>query len=120
MNIFNLLNYYNKIKNDYNEYIKLYKIKQLRNKLKLIKNINSVINILKQFQNSTTDIILNKFYICYLYEPPSDRELQLITILYQDYQDKLNIESYSITILWSCIYHYINNLPKIKKQKTWP
>jgi hypothetical protein len=118
MNIFNLLNYYNKIRNNYTEYIKLYKIKRLRYKLKLIKNINSVINILKQFQNSTTDIILNKLYICYLYEPPSDSELQLITILYQDYQDKLNIESYSIAILWTCIYDYINNLPKIKKQKT--
>lgn len=116
----NILNLYNKIRNNYTEYIKLYKIKRLRYKLKLIKNINSVINILKQFQNITTDLILNELYICYLYEPPTEIELQLITLLYQKYKDKHNIESYSITILWTCIFHYINNLPKIKKQKTWP
>jgi hypothetical protein len=58
--------------------------------------------------------------MCYLIEPPSELELQKISLLYQIYCNKLNIEEYAITTLWCSIIHYIDNLPKIRRQKTWP
>ena len=66
-----------------------------------------------------TDYILNKIYILYLYEPPSDIEIQTISILQQKYQNKLNIEEYAITTILCSIIYYIDNLPKINKQHSW-
>lgn len=104
----------------YIKYYKLLKIKKIRKKLKNIKNITCVIKILKELNVSNSDNLLNSIYICYLYEPPSDIELQKISELQQLYYNKFNIEEYSITTLWCCIIFYIDNLPKIYRQKTWP
>lgn len=103
--------------------LKLYKLKKIRNKLKQIKDINNVIYILKELNANNinnSDNILNTIYACYLLEPPNDNELQKLSELQQLYNNKLNIEEYSIMTLWCCTIHYIDNLPKIKKQKTWP
>ena len=112
--------YYNSLYNllDYYKYYKLFLIKIQRSKLKQIKNINNLIKFLKNLSNST-DNILNRIYILYLYEPPTDNEIQTISLLQQKYQNKSNIEEYAITTLWCCIIHYINNLPKIKRQHSW-
>ena len=114
----------------YKEYIykykqkryKLNKIKLLRSKLKKIKTVNCIHKILNEitFKNSTADDVINKLYICYLYEPPTDLELQIITILYQEYLNNNNLQTYLVTVLWSVIFHYAENLPKIYRQKTWP
>jgi hypothetical protein len=119
--------YLNKINHKYvnyknycKTYYKLYKFKKLRNKLKQIKNINNVIDILKELNVSNSDNLLNTIYTCYLIEPPSEAELQKISELQQLYNDKFNIEEYSIMTLWCCTIYYIDNLPKIKRQKTWP
>lgn len=121
--------YLNKIKN-YNSYFttyyNLHKLKRLRTKLKCINDINSVINILKELNIdningiANSDNLLNKIYASYLIEPPSDQELQKLSELQQLYNNKLNIEEYSIMTLWCCTIYYIDNLPKIKRQKTWP
>jgi len=106
------------------KYVKLTNIKRLRLKLKNIKNINDVIFILKYLSDNkiltTTDELFNKIYTCYLFEPPTDSELQIISIIQQKYINTHNIEEYSITTLWVCILYYIDNLPKLKRQKTWP
>lgn len=114
---------YENYKSYYNTYCKLNKLKKIRNKLKQIKNINNVIWILKELNVtnfSNSDNLLNTIYTCYLMEPPSDIELQKISELQQLYNNKLNTEEYSIMTLWCCTIHYIDNLPKIKRQKTWP
>lgn len=111
-------------KSYYKSYYTLQKIKNLRIKLKYINDINSVINILKELNvdniNGNSDNLLNKIYACYLIEPPSDKELQKLSELQQLYNNKLNIEEYSIMTLWCCTIYYIDNLPKVKRQKTWP
>lgn len=110
-----------KIYKKYKNYYKLFKLKKLRIKLKHINDINSVINILKEIYMFSGDNLLDTIYMCYLLEPPNDIELQKISILQQIYNDnKFNIEEYAITTLWSCIIFYIDNLPKIKRQNTWP
>lgn len=103
-----------------------YNIRSIRYKLKQIKNINCVIKLFyyidsykKTFTN--TDYFLSVINLCYIIEPPSEQELQLISILYQKYVDKNNIEEYCITTLWLAIIYYIENIPKkIKRQNTWP
>ena len=109
--------YYNYI----NKYYKLKQIKKHRQQLKQIKNINDCIKFLKGFckNNNCADNILNKIYILYLYEQPTDIEIQQLSILQQQYQDIYNIEEYTITTLWCCIIYYIDNLPKIKRQHSW-
>ncbi len=116
----------NYIKKKYINY-KLIKFKKLRIKLKQINDINCVIKIMKEINRyfshnflTTADNLLSTIYICYLIEPPNDVELQKISELQQIYNNKLNIEEYAINTLWFCIIHYIDNLPKIKKQNTWP
>lgn len=111
---------YENYKSRYNNYYKLNKLKNIRNKLKQIKDINNVIYILKELNVSNSDNILNTIYSCYLLEPPSDKELQKISELQQLYNNKLNVEEYSIMTLWCCTIYYIDNLPKVKRQKTWP
>jgi len=116
----NYVNKYTNYVNNFYRYYKLIKIKRQRYKLKQIKNINDCIKFLKSFSNYyCTDYILNKIYILYLYEPPSDIEIQTISILQQKYQNKLNIEEYAITTIWCSIIYYIDNLPKINKQHSW-
>ena len=104
----------------YYTYYKLNKLKKIRNKLKQIKDINNVIYILKELNVSNSDNLLNTIYSCYLLEPPSDKELQKISELQQLYNNKLNVEEYSIMTLWCCTIYYIDNLPKVKRQKSWP
>ena len=111
---------YENYKSYYDSYYKLYKLKKLRNKLKYINDINSVISILKELNVYNSDNLLNTIYACYLLEPPSDDELQKISELQQLYNNKFNIEEYSIMTIWCSIIYYIDNLPKIKRQKTWP
>ena len=93
--------------------------------MKLIKNINSVITLIRDiskiYKYPTTDNILLIINACYIIEPPSENELQLISILYQMYTNKNNIEEYCITTLWISTIYYIENTPKnIKRQRTWP
>ena len=107
-------------KSYYYTYYKLNKLEKIRNKLKQIKDINNVIYILKELNVSNSDNLLNIIYSCYLLEPPSDKELQKISELQQLYNNKLNVEEYSIMTLWCCTIYYIDNLPKVKRQKTWP
>ena len=102
------------------KYYKLNKLKNIRNKLKQINDINNVINILKELNVDNSDNLLNTIYTCYLLEPPDDNELQKISELQQLYNNKLNVEEYSIMTLWCCIIYYIDNLPNIRRQKTWP
>ena len=106
------------------KYLKYKKLKQMRQKLKKIKDITDVISVLKELnQNNsslTTDNLLNKIYTLYLLESPSDTELQIITILFEKYMNTYNIEEFSITTLWTIIFYYADNLPKLKRQKTWP
>ena len=79
----------------------------------------TLILIKKSFTN--TDNFLSIINLCYIIEPPSEQELQLISILYQKYINKNNIEEYCITTLWSATIYYIENVPKnIKRQNTWP
>ena len=105
----------------YYKYYKINKIIKLRNKLRQIKNINCIINILKvKNKYISTDELINKIYTCYLYEPPSNNELQTISIIQQQFYNKNNIEEFSITLLWTTLIYYIDNLPKLKRQKTWP
>ena len=114
---------YENYKSHYYTYYKLNKLKKIRNNLKQIKDINNVIYILKElnvYNVNNSDNILNTIYFCYLLEPPSDKELQKISELQQLYNNKSNIEEYAITTLWCSIIYYIENLPKIKRQKTWP
>ena len=111
---------YKNYKSYYNTYYKLDKLKKIRIKLKEIDNINNVIGILKELNIKNSDTLLNYIYNCYLLEPPTEIELQKISKLQQLYYNKLNIEEYSIMTLWCCIIYYIDNLPKLKKQKTWP
>ena len=125
----NYLYYSNYLYNKYNKYnyynSKKYKLKQIRynrQQLKQIKNIYDCIKFLKFLykNNNCTDNLINNIYILYLYEPPLDTEIQTLSILQQEYQDTFNIEEYSIMTLWCCTIYYIENLPKIKRQKTWP
>lgn len=109
------------IKDYYNnlaDYYKLFLIKTQRYKLKQVKNINDLIKFLQNF-NTSTDNILNKIYTLYLYEPPTDNEIQTISLLQQKYENKYNIEEYATTTLWCCIIYYIDNIPIIKKQHSW-
>lgn len=105
---------------------KLLRIKRQRQQLKQIKNINDSIKFLKSFcQNTCIDSILNKIHILYIYEPPSDIEIQTLSLLQQKYQNTFNIEEYTITTLWCCIIYYIENLPnlqnlpKVKRNNSW-
>ena len=102
------------------KYYKLLQIKRQRQQLKQIKNINDSIRFLKSFcQNTCLDNILNKIYILYLYEPPSEIEIQTLSLLQQKYQNTFNIEEYCITTLWCCVIYYIENLPPIPKVKRY-
>lgn len=101
-------------------YYKLYKLKNIRNKLRNIKNINCLIKIFKELDNKNSDNLLNIIYNCYLIEPPSEIELQKISELQQLYNNRWNMEEFVIMTLWSVAIHYIDNLPKLKRQKTWP
>ena len=106
------------------KYLKYKNLKRMRQKLKKIKDIPDVISVLKELNENnsslTTDNLLNKIYVLYLLEPPSDIVLQIITILFETYMNTYNIEEFAITTLWTIIFYYADNLPKIKKQKTWP
>ena len=103
-----------------------YNIHRIRYKLKQIKNINCVIKLfyyIDSYKNSytNTDNFLSIINLCYIIEPPSEQELQLISILYQKNINKNNIEEYCITTLWLATIYYIENVPKkIKRQNTWP
>jgi len=112
---------YNLKINNYYKYYKLLQIKRLRYKLKQIINISDCVKFLQSIckSDNCSDNILNKIYILYLYESPTETEIQTISILQQKYQNKLNIEEYACTTLWCCIIYYIVNLPKIKRQHSW-
>ena len=75
----------------------------------------------KKNKYTNADNLLSIINLCYIIEPPTEKELQLISTLYQTYIDKNNIEEYCITTLWVSTIYYIENIPiKIKRQKTWP
>lgn len=115
--------YFKKYKKSIINYYKLTKLKKIRNKLKLINDITSVINILNEISYlniCNSDNLLNVIYACYLIDPPNELELQKLSELQQIYNNKLNIEEFSIMTLWCCVIFYIDNLPKLKRQKTWP
>ena len=82
-------------------------LKFIRYRIKNIKNINNVVNIIKNINyfnpkdgvNSITEILVE----CFKKYPISEIELQKISIMQQYYQNSIDINGFSILVLWLSI-----------------
>ncbi len=82
-------------------------LKFIRYRIKNIKNINDVVNIIKNINyfypkdgvNSITEILVE----CFKKYPLSEIELQKISIMQQYYQNSIDINGFSILVLWLSI-----------------
>ena len=85
----------------------------LRNKLEKIENIHDCIIILEELEY--VDNMHYKIITNYHLKSPSDKELQIISNLFQIYSDSHNIYGYAATIFWTSIIQYIDE--KLHKEK---
>lgn len=82
-------------------------LKFIRYRIKNIKNINDVVNIIKNINyfypkdgvNSITEIIVE----CFKKYPITELELQKISIMQQYYENHIDINGFSILVLWLSI-----------------
>jgi hypothetical protein len=63
--------------------------------------------------------MINDINILYLYCPPTEKELQNLSILQQKY-DFFDIYGFATTTMWIASIYFIDTKMKISRQKTWP
>ena len=108
----------------FKEKIKNYKIKlnyftkklfyiYLRYELSNIKNIEDCIKILKYFE-TTDNMFENIIYVFNLY-PPTDKELQTLSLLFQKYFNDLTINGFAAITFWLIVIQWINEYINLKK-----
>ena len=82
----------------------------IRNKLYNVKNINDCIKILENF--NTTDEMFENIINIYNINPPTDYELQIFSILFQQYYYNLDIKGFAASTMWFIIIQWINELKR--------
>jgi hypothetical protein len=88
-----------------------------RMKLKCIKTEKDCVKFLKNY--TTLDEMLQAISTLYLLEPPSEQELQILSILQQSYSNNLDIKGYATLTMWLSVVNYLTTF-NLKRQKTWP
>lgn len=87
------------------KYYNIYLNYILRYRLYKIKNIDDCIKILKSF--TYIDDMLSNIINVYNIYPPTELEIQNISLLQQMYQYDNDINCFASTLLWSCIVQWI-------------
>lgn len=114
-----LINYYfkNKYTFHFNSFIFKYSEKNfhtlLRHELYNIKNVDDCIKILKYFE-TTDDMFENIIYV-YNLIPPTDKELQTFSILFQKYFNDLTIKGFAATTIWLISIQWIDEYLRFKE-----
>lgn len=83
----------------------------IRYRISNIKNINHIIKIIKNiaFFYKSTDAITNLLSQCFIKYPLNEEEMQLISIIQQEYDMTNGVENYCSIVLWLSIIYSINN-----------
>jgi hypothetical protein len=101
---------YSKLK----KYLIYRKVYKKRKELKSITTGEQCVKFLKEY-NSVSDM-LDYINILFIIEPPSDIELQKLSLLQQRYNTN-DIYAYATQTIWLASIYYICN---IKRQHSWP
>lgn len=114
-----LVNYYFKNRNNthFNTYIIQYSKKHfstlLRHKLYNINNVEDCIKILKYFK--TTDEMFENILYVYNLIPPTDRELQTFSLIFQKYFNDLTVKGFAATTIWLISIQWIDEYYQFKE-----
>ena len=99
---------------------RIYRINNVKDLIKIFKNINFF------YKNISSDKICELIIEGFKLYPLSEKELQKISLLEQNYSNNLGLENFTTCILWLCVIQYIqetilqdiNNIKiQIKKSK---
>lgn len=104
---------YSKIK----KYLIYRKVYKKRKELKSITTGEHCVKFLKGY-NSLSEM-LDYINILFIIEPPSDIELQKLSLLQQKYNTN-DIYAYATQTIWLASVYYICTTRPIKRQHSWP
>jgi len=104
---------YSKLK----KYLIYRKVYKKRKQLKCIRTGEDSVKFLKDYTNVSD--MLDFINILFIIEPPSDLELQKLSILQQTY-DSNDIYAYATQTIWLASVYYICNSFKVRRQHSWP
>ena len=99
------------------KYLKIRKLKKKRYELENILSASDCVKFLKKY--NTIDDMINDINILYLYCPPTEKELQKLSILQQNH-DSFDIYGFATTTMWIASIYFIETKMKLSRQKTWP
>lgn len=98
-------------------YVNYKNLLRRRMKLRSIKTEKDCVRFLKNY--TTLDEMLQSISTLYLLDPPSEQELQRLSILQQNYSDNLDIKGYATLTMWLSVVNYLTTF-NLKRQKSWP
>lgn len=101
----------------FKKYLIYRKVYKKRKELKNITTAEQCVKFLKQY-TSVSDM-LDSINILFIIEPPSDIELQKLSLLQQKYNTN-DIYTYATQTIWLASVYYICSTVQIKKQHSWP
>ena len=99
------------------KYLMYRKVYKKRKELKNIVTADHCVNFLKDY-TSLSDM-LDYINILFIIEPPSDLELQKLSLLQQKYNTN-DIYSYATQTIWLASVYYICTTLSIRRQHSWP
>jgi hypothetical protein len=101
----------------FKKYLIYRKVYKKRKQLKSITTGEQCVKFLQEY-NSVSDM-LDFINILFIIEPPSDIELQKLSLLQQKY-DKNDIFMYATQTIWLASVYYICATVSLKRQHSWP
>lgn len=101
----------------FRKYLIYRKVYKKRKELKNITNGEQCVKFLKEY-NSVSDM-LDYINILFIIEPPTDIELQKLSLLQQKYNTN-DIYTYATQTIWLASVYYICNSLHIRRQHSWP
>ena len=104
---------YSKLK----KYLIYRKVYKKRKELKSITSGEHCVKFLQSYQNLSE--MLDNIHILFIIEPPSDTELQNLSLLQQQYNTN-DIYTYATQTIWLASVYYICTTVPIKRQHSWP
>lgn len=101
----------------FKKYLIYRKVYKKRKELKSIKTAQHCIDFLRDYD--TLGDMFNIIHILFIIEPPSETELQKLSLLQQQH-DTNDIYTYATQTIWLASVYYICTTLPIKRQHSWP
>lgn len=101
----------------FKKYLIYRKVYKKRKELKSITTGEQCVKFLKDY-NSVSDM-LDYINILFIIEPPTDLELQKLSLLQQKYNTN-DIYTYATQTIWLASVYYICNSLPVRRQHSWP